>query len=604
MNIFRVLLIGLVSSGVVLSTFSKEAAVPTAEQLEKQLTAIREMLNPGTEEAALPIKRELTTRFTYGIAEASRNLRQQSYEEALQQISQLTDVYTGATNTAFYLALQQFKTDTATLVTVTCESLLRDAKKLEEEAPAVFAKAKTAEDMLTFKAKVDELRTRFEKFFSRNSGRSSQDMHMRFSTLCSMASSWANVLAVVESGDVSKANSSLQNLKEQHGAEKVMTSPEMRKRIAEIEKKQTDIITEFVEKMKKSCLTAETSDELSKALESFNDHCRKNQNTIYNNRVLQSRTERLEQTSRQWLRVMVAIENENYQEAIQQISSMENDNYSSGLIFTPKELAEKKAILLKKSLTSTKKDKDPVVLLVTELMAKVTAVDGFGPVKQVLMNSSRSSSGYYQGELQYLQSEINGLEAMNEALKNGQYAMIFQQYGYRSYEGNQHRWKPMMDKFRAQIKNQAIGGLCGIKDFEVDKGETAESVLQGYIDSAASKKKWDLVLKYLDGYRQVFAFAGGGMFAGGTGLSWLNDETQAVRNFIAAQNFEKAEEYERALVNYLAILNSTSKRTPIEEATAAIKKIKEKHPEAYEKASKLPPAPTPGMPTDYPRIMR
>jgi len=593
----RVLLVGLVSSGVAFSTLAKDEAVPTAEHLEKQLTAIREMLNPGTEGAALPIKRELTSRFTYGIAEASRNLRQQSYEESLQQISQLTDVYTGATNTAFYLALQQFKTDIATLVTVTCESLLRDAKKLEEEAPAVFAKAKTAEDMLTFKAKVDELRTRFEKFFSRNSGRSSQDMHMRFSTLCSMASSWANVLAVVESGDVSKANSSLQNLKEQHGAEKVMTSPEMRKRIAEIEKKQTDIITEFVEKMKKSCLTTETSDELSKALESFNDHCRKNQNTIYNNRVLQSRTERLEQTSRQWLRVIVAIENENYQEAIQQISSMENDNYSSGLIFTPKDLAEKKAILLKKSLTSTKKDKDPVVLLVNDLMAKVTAVDGFAQVKQVIMSASRNNSGYYQNELQYLQNEINGVETMNEALKNGQYAMIFQQYVYRSYEGNQHRWKPVLEKFRAQIKNQAIGGLCGIKDFEVDKDETAESVLQGYIESAASKKKWDVVLKYLDGYRQIFASAGGGsMYAGGIGLTWLNDESQAIRNFIAAQNFEKAEEYERALVNYLAILNSTSKRTPIEEATAAIKKIKEMHPEAYEKASKMPPALTPGIP--------
>ena len=594
----RVLLVCLVSSGVAFSTLAKDEAVPTAEQLENQLTAIREMLNPGTEGAPLPIKRELTTRFTFGIAETSRRLRQHSYEEVLQQISELMDVYTGSTNTAFYVALHQFKTDISTLITVTTESLLRDVKKLEDDAPEVFVKAKTSAEMLAFKTKVNEVRTRIDRAVSRRSTQISIDIYNNFATLAGMAGEWATVLAGVESGDMSNASNSLASLTGHYPTHKIMASSEMRKRITDINKHQADRFTESIEKLQKRCLTAETSDELNKALEIFMDQCTKNQNLLYNNRVLQNKTERLQQASRQWIRVIIAIENENYSAAIQSISNMESDSYG-GSLFSPKELAEKKAGLLKKSLTSTKKDKDPVVLLVNDLMAKVSAADGFGPVKQVILTASRSNSGYYQSELQYLQNEINGVETMNEALKNGQYAMIFQQYGYRSYEGGQHRWKPVLDKFRAQIKNQAIGGLCGINDFEVDKDETPESVLQGYIDSAASKKKWDVVLKYLDGYRQIFAYTSGGM-----GLTWLTDESQAIRNFIAAQNFEKAEEYERALLNYLAILNSTSKRTPIEEATAAIKNIKEKHPEAYEKASKMPPAPTPGMPMDYPRMIR
>jgi hypothetical protein len=587
------------SSGVLFSTLAKDETVPTAEQLSNQLKAIREMLSPAVAGDALPIKREEASRFSYGLTELSRVLRIQNYEEALQQMNQLMDVYTGATNNPFYLAVQQFKADTTTLITLTNEALIRDAKALEEEAPGVFSKAKTAEEMLTFKAKVDAFRSRLDRSASRRSMRIPEDMYNKYNSLSGMAGEWATVLAGLESGDMSKANNSIQNLKGSYSTQKIMISSEMRKRIDAIEKQQTDVVNEFIEKMKKSCLTAETSDELNKAFEIFADQCNKYQNLMYNNRVLQNKIERLQQSSRQWIRVMVAIENENYTEAIQSISNLENDSYG-GALFSPKDLAEKKAVLLKKSLTSTKKDKDPVIILVTDLMAKVTAIEGLGQVKQVLATASRSSSGYYQNELQYLQNEINGLEAMNEALKNGQYAMIFQQYGYRSYEGGQHRWKPVLEKFRAQIKNQAIGGLCGIKDFEVDKGETAESMLQGYIDSAASKKKWDVVLKYLDGYRQIFAYSG----SGSMGMTWLTDESTAVRNFIAAQNFEKAEEYERALVNYLAILNSTSKRTPIEEATAAIKKIKEKHPEAYEKASKLPPAPTPGMPGDYQRIMR
>jgi hypothetical protein len=604
MGIRKFLMVGLMSCGLVFSMMAKDAAVPTAEQLSTQANAIREMLSPSNTNDFPQIRKEDLSRFRYGLNDVIRLVRQQNIEEALQQINQLMDAYTGATNTPFYLAVQQFKTDATALITATSEAFLRDAKALEEVAPQAFIKSTTAEEMLAYKTMLDEFRSRLDNSSSRRGMRIPQDMYSKFNTLSSMAGEWATVLAGVESGDMSRANTSLQNLKGSYSTHKIMISKEMRKRIEEIENKQVELATAAIEKLKKSCLAAESSDELNKEIESFMDFTSKNQSLLYNNRAVQSKIERLQQGSRQWIRIMIAIENENYQEAIQYISNMESDSYG-GSIFSPKELADKKAALMKKNLTGTKKDKDPVVLLVVDLMAKVTGPDGFGPIKQVISSNSRNSSGFYQSELQYLLNDITALEVMNEAMKSGQYATIFQQYGYRSSsESSQHRWKPLMDKFRSQIRNQAIGALCGIKDFEVDKGETPESVLQEHITNAASKKKWDLVLKYLEGYRQVFAFYPA---SGMSGMTWLTDETTAVRSFIAAQNFEKAEEYERALVNYLAILNSTSKRTPVEEATVAIKKIKEKHPEAYEKASKLPPAPQPGipgMPLDYQRMVR
>jgi hypothetical protein len=217
--------------------------------------------------------------------------------------------------------------------------------------------------------------------------------------------------------------------------------------------------------------------------------------------------------------------------------------------------------------------------MINDMMEKVTSIEGLTAIKQTVQNVSRS--GYSQNDIQYLISDITSLEQVTEAIKNGQYGAVFQSYTYRSSEGYQHRWKPILEKFRTNVRNAAIGGLCEIKDFEVGKDETPEKVLQGYIDKAASKKQWEQVLKYLDAYRQAFASTGYGT------VSWLTDETAAARNFITARNYEKAEEYERALLNYMAVLNSTSKRTPIDEAIDAIKKIKKNHPDAYEKASRL-----------------
>jgi L-serine deaminase len=56
----------------------------------------------------------------------------------------------------------------------------------------------------------------------------------------------------------------------------------------------------------------------------------------------------------------------------------------------------------------------------------------------------------------------------------------------------------------------------------------------------------------------------------------------------------------------MAVLNSTSKRTPIDEAIEAIKKIKKNHPDAYEKASRLGvPATQPlSPPSDGPKAFR
>ena len=577
-----------------------EASSPNPTTLATQLKGIKEMLSVSNATETLSLKKEEAGRYVHGLALAESLLKTQAYDDALQQMTRTMESYAGSTNSALSLAMQKFVSDTSSFIATMDESLTAEGKKLEDDAAALFPAAKDPDEILGFKAKADDYKLRAEKFYSRRNNRLNNEVHSKFYSLSSLATEWARVLAGVQSGDINKAISTLQNLKSSHGQTKVINTSAMQKRIAEIERMQEDMITTAIAKLKDTCIKAETADELDKAIEAFNDVYMKSQSGSYNsnNRALQSKMERTQQAARQWVRVVVAVEKENYQEAVQMISSMEGDSYGSTVLFSRKELSEKKAELFKKSLKSPRKETDPLMAMINDMMGKVTSIEGLTAVKQMVQNVSRS--GYSQNDIQYLVSDITSLEAANEAVKNGQYGAVFQSYTYRSSESYQHKWKPILEKFRATVRNAAIGGLCEIKDFEVGKDETPEKVLQGYIDKAASKKQWEQALKYLDAYRQAFASAGYGY------ASWLTDETAAARNFITARNFEKAEEYERALLNYMAVLNSTSKRTPIDEAIEAIKKIKKNHPDAYEKASRLGvPAAAPLNPmSDGSRVFR
>ena len=352
---------------------------------------------------------------------------------------------------------------------------------------------------------------------------------------------------------------------------------------------QTGVVVAAMVTLKEKCISAMTSDEFDKALDEFNEVYTGNQSWLYNNRPLQQKMERLQQAARQWARVVAAIENESYQDALMNLSSMESDNYGGTTLFSRKELAAKKAAILKKSLEPSKKATDPVTVMVNDLVNTATNLESLCAIRQKIQNVSRS--GYSQNEIQMLVGDLSLLETMNEAVKNGQYGSVLQSYAYRSESSMQHRWKPVTDTFRSQIKNAAIAGLCGLKEFTVGKDETTEQALQANITRVANNKQWDLMLKYLDAYRMAFTSS--------ANLSWMTDEASAIRNFIAAGNFEKAEEYERAVYTYMSVLSTTSKRAPVNDAIDAIKRIKKDHPDAYNKVSKLPSPTNPATPATY-----
>ena len=604
MNVTKLLAVAICSVGLTYLSFAqaeKEApSTPTPAGLIKQLTAIKDMLSLSNETETATIKRVSSTRHIYGLNETEKLINSQKYDDALRTFANALDTPSSSQSGELYVAIKKFKGDISSLIAKNEETLLAEVKKIEEESVNLFPAAKTPEEIFQFQKKVEEYRMRLQRLSHSPGGQVHSEVYSKFSTLASLSTEWARVLTAVQSGDISKAASALQNFKSSSEQSIIMNSSAMQKRITEIEGMQDSIITAAIAKLKDACIKAETADELDKAIEAFNVVYMKNQSGMYNNsnRSLQSKMERMQQAAKQWVRVVVAIEKENYQEAVQMVTSMENDNYGSTVLFSRKELSEKKAELFKKSLKAPKKETDPLLVMINDMMGKVTSIEGLAAVKQLIQNVSRS--GYSQNDIQYLVNDITSLETANEAVKNGQYGTVFQSYAYRSSDGYQHKWKPILDKFRANVRYAAIGGLCEIKDFEVGKDETPEKVLQGFIDKAASKKQWEQVLKYLDAYRLAFASSGYGY------ATWLTDETAAARNFITARNYEKAEEYERAVLNYLAVLNSTSKRTPIDEAIEAIKKIKKNHPDAYEKASRLgvPPAtPTNPMP-DGSRMLR
>jgi len=80
-------------------------------------------------------------------------------------------------------------------------------------------------------------------------------------------------------------------------------------------------------------------------------------------------------------------------------------------------------------------------------------------------------------------------------------------------------------------------------DIDVGKDQTTETVLLRIADKAVADKDWEKLVQSLDAYRVA-------MFGNQPAPSSLTDRINSCRSFIAARNYEKTGDVERAVLNY------------------------------------------------------
>ena len=453
--------------------------------------------------------------------------------------------------------------------------LYKEGNALLAEAVAVCAKATTPDEIIPIKEKMGRFRSKVKQVLMRIDERTMNGLMVEIDHCSSFLGQWKSLLMYLQINKSQQAVEMVRQLKSLFFKYAFFNDPAIQSRLSSISSLYTNAVTKGIEDLRDSCLKANTSEEVEAALSVFEKTTFQGQELM--NDSQRKSVDQLPQVVRRWAGVLAAIELENYQDAINKITIMENDSYGSSLI-PKKDLALRKAALLRKNIDFSKVSTDPVVAYVNEMMEKATTVEELSLIKLKLQNDLNRSGSCNSGnsDMQHLIGDIGSLESMRENVKNGMYANVFGLYSYRTNE-MMHRWRPFTDKVRSQLRTEAIAGLCGIKDFSVPEEQTAEKVLQAYIDKVSAGKQWGLLLKYLEGYKIIFA----------TNMppSWLMDEISATKSFMAAGNFEKAEEYEKALSCYMSVLLSASNRAPVAESIAAIKRLKKEYPEAYQKSN-------------------
>lgn len=99
-----------------------------------------------------------------------------------------------------------------------------------------------------------------------------------------------------------------------------------------------------------------------------------------------------------------------------------------------------------------------------------------------------------------------------------------------------------------------------------------DQALQGFADQLASQGLWHRLLQFSEARNTADRNL--------SGFLADPDLAASIRSYIAAQNFELAEQWAQAVWSYKAAVRSTSPRAPVKECAVRLKELGKRHPEA------------------------
>jgi hypothetical protein len=142
-----------------------------------------------------------------------------------------------------------------------------------------------------------------------------------------------------------------------------------------------------------------------------------------------------------------------------------------------------------------------------------------------------------------------------------------------------------LSELRKRIERDVIARVSRVP--EINQPPLAdlptEAALDRLSDQLAQKGEWRRLLQISEGRSGQPRFDGV--------IMGTNDLVTSLRAYLAAQNFELAEQWTDAVLSYKTVLRSTSERAPIKEAADRLKDLNKKHPEAFTPAPVSPSTP-------------
>jgi len=204
---------------------------------------------------------------------------------------------------------------------------------------------------------------------------------------------------------------------------------------------------------------------------------------------------------------------------------------------------------------------------------------------------------YGQSEIASFLADLQTLESMQAALQAKQYGE-FMHGVLPGGENTPHRWRKIVLRHMNALLRTAFREMYGLSGMDIAEGQTVADAVLAAADHAAANKQWELLGRCLDAYRTA-------AYGAQPPPALLQEQINACRNFVAASNYERVGDLDRAVAGYLAVLQAPAERSPVEAAVAALERLHKEHPDIFERTRNVPvgatPAAVPVAPTPLPQ---
>jgi hypothetical protein len=566
------------------------------DALARQMTFVEALAN-GNDETGKPI---LDTSYKSStlqmLARLQRNVEDKDYRNAVQTCDNIggypaTTIFRKAIKDLSSLISAQMRNDFATS--------LSEVRTMLADLPAACASAKNLEELQALADRIQQAQNMLNRLASGSDTPLVYALRDSLSSASNMLREWSNLKASEETGDDARALEALNRITSMASGPWA-GSPEIAKKQERLQAAIADKVDKAAADVRVALIKATTSKDLQTVRTDFNRQFNKLRRATGDDSYAQQQLETLRNVLNAWGRILSAEEQGDLPMAIQNLSAIENDYYGRNDPQIQSVVSTKRDALLRKLLDQPPRSgDDPFIKIVGDEMEKVDSLEKLIDLKrrilplQYTFASARYGGSASQQEIQALVADIQILEALSGSAQGRPPNPYYSATG----PSGSHRWKIVVNRYYTQIRLKSLTEMFELKDLSVAEGQTLDQALLQAADKAMADKQWERLSRCLDAYR-------GSVFGNQQPPTYLIDQISACRNFITARNLEKAGDFERAAVTYLSVLNAPAERSPVEEATREIARLRREHPEAFEKIRDLPlvspsvtPDATPRAPT-------
>ncbi|MEI8242496.1 MAG: hypothetical protein WCI17_04455 [bacterium] len=499
----------------------------------------------------------------------------------------------------FRKGVKDVSTSFASLARSEQTNTLNQARIMIASLPAACARAASIEELQALFERVQQMQNTLSQLSSRSENPAGYLLRNSLGSAQQGVQEWMNCTAAMTAGDEGKALESLNRLQSMGLPGEWANAPEVARRSEQLQAAVNRRIEAAVTNVCEALLKAATGRAVQALAADFNRQYDRLRRVAGNDSLACESLDGLRNLLGSWRRVVLSEEKGDFVSALQNLANMDNEGAMRMDARIQAAVAAKREALLKRLVEQPVRPNDPVIRMVDAQMAAADTLEKLVRLRAQLapLQNAASYSGYASmrysnpygpSEVAALLADLQALESMQAALQARQYTLLVQgAYSPGGYSA--HRWRAVITRHMNTLRSTAFSVMYGLSGMDITEGQPVAEALLLAADKAFAGSQWDRLGRCLEAYRA----AAYGMQPPPAALA---DQINACRSFVAAGNYERVGDVDRAVTSYLAVLQAPAERSPLEAAVAALARLRKENPDAFARTRSLPVGAPPAVP--------